>query len=147
MTLQLMHMALGLCNTAQSERQIATLEDLKPARDQGEKEKLQYLLPGLTTSIENEKKFPEDAYQAQACIGWLYWLEGPEHIASSLSALPQGLPTTLDPATEKSASLSSWTYVCMVRSACLRGNFSIPGLLGTLEWLISCRSRFGCRSY
>ena len=118
--------SLGLCNTAQSEHQIVILEGSGLSVYKGEKEKLQHLIPGLTTSIENEKVHREDVYQAQACLGWLYWTEGPEHAASALSALPRGLPTVLDPATEKPVSLSASTYVCLVRSACLLGSYPIP---------------------
>ena len=141
---QLTYGLAGLCNTAQSERQVATLDDAKIAGDHSEKGKLQHLIPGLTTSIEKETKFPEDAYQAQACIGWLYWVEGPEHIASCLSALPPGLPAVLDPTTEKSASLTSWTYVCMIRSACLRGSYPYLQLSITAKWLMAHRSCTGC---
>jgi hypothetical protein len=80
------------------------------------------MVPMLRTAIENEKSLPEDIFQAQVCLGWLYWLIGEE--TSSLSTLPTNLPRKVSPATEKDSSLSGWTYVCMIKSVCIRGQYA-----------------------
>ncbi|KAI1464686.1 uncharacterized protein F4812DRAFT_150636 [Daldinia caldariorum] len=77
------------------------------------------LVPRLLGAIDVEATYLEDKYQAQVCIGWLYWTVG-EYDTASLK-LPD------DPESElaqlgQPGNISEWSWVCALKAAYLKAN-------------------------
>ncbi|KJZ72947.1 hypothetical protein HIM_07710 [Hirsutella minnesotensis 3608] len=75
-------------------------------------------LPRLQNALEQEKPGAEDGFQAQVCVGWLYWVVGDYALAF------QSLPRLDEPDTQADLTslVSEWSSVCALKSAYLRAN-------------------------
>ncbi|ORY69573.1 uncharacterized protein BCR38DRAFT_88247 [Pseudomassariella vexata] len=74
-------------------------------------------LPKLLDAIDNEQSYLEDRFQAQVCVGWLYWTVGEYELAAA--RLPQSLDEEFV-RFEQTENLSEWTRVCTLKAAYLR---------------------------
>ena len=76
-------------------------------------------LPKLQDVVEKERGFLEDRFQGQICIGWLHWAQGEYGQATAR------LPRTIDQEYTQFEALdnvSTWTKICMLKSAYLRAD-------------------------
>ena len=85
--------------------------------------RLQHLIPELSKAIENERTYPEDRFQAQTCIAWIYWIEEQYKLVAATISL--SLPNTVDSATEKQGPLREWTQVCIFKCAYIGGEYAV----------------------
>ena len=108
---------LGIIIGAHTEYQIVSQATKRPTTSSSANKSPN--LVSLSAALENEKTDPEDAFQAQTCLGWAHWIDGEPELA--VSSLPSNLPKTIDPATEKQGTLRGWTHVCIIKSAYIRG--------------------------
>ncbi|KAI1661682.1 hypothetical protein F4813DRAFT_168760 [Daldinia decipiens] len=77
------------------------------------------LVPRLINAIEVETTPLEDRYQAQVCVGWLYWTVG-EYSTAALK-LPGDLDSELAQLDQPS-SISEWSWVCALKATYLKAN-------------------------
>lgn len=120
---------LGLTTTAHSEYQIATQSNNRPSTSTFTASSgLSQLIPPLLTAIENENTFPEDAFQAQVCLGWLHWVLAEPGLA--ISRLPANFGLSIEGLSGQATTLAGWTQVCLVKGAYVRGQIP-PFRLGT----------------
>ena len=111
----------GLALTARSEYQIAS-ESLKRPNTSSSLHTVPNLsdrIPQLLSAAENENIFPEDAFNAQTCLGWLHWSIGEPKLA--LSRIPSDLANVRARLGKEDRVLSGWTYVSIVKGAYIRG--------------------------
>ncbi|EFE34184.1 filamentation protein (Rhf1), putative [Trichophyton benhamiae CBS 112371] len=80
---------------------------------------LRECIPDLQSVQADEQNTPEDTFQAQICLAWLFWeLSDPEEAAANL---PQEFERTVRSLTTGEQSLSPWTQVCIVQGGYLKG--------------------------
>ncbi|CAI6333476.1 unnamed protein product [Periconia digitata] len=105
--------------TARSEAQIAAHSTQRPSTASSTASSaLAKLIPSLQSAQEEESDWVQDAFQATVCLGWLHYvLEEP---GLAIASLPGDLKTVFSQLQETSAS--SWTRVCMVKGAFLKGS-------------------------
>ncbi|KAI8966828.1 hypothetical protein F5Y11DRAFT_308156 [Daldinia sp. FL1419] len=77
------------------------------------------LVPRLLSAVDVEATYLEDKYQAQVCIGWLYWTVG-EYGTASLK-LPESLESGLAQLDQPN-NISEWSWVCALKAAYLKAN-------------------------
>ncbi|KAI0180474.1 hypothetical protein GGR52DRAFT_531487 [Hypoxylon sp. FL1284] len=77
------------------------------------------LAPRLLSAIDAENTYPEDKYQAQVCLGWLYWITGEYEPAAA--RLPRNVETEL-PQLDQPNGASEWTRVCSLKATYLTAN-------------------------
>ncbi|KAI0834945.1 TPR-like protein [Hypoxylon sp. FL0890] len=76
------------------------------------------LVPRLLSAIDAETTYLEDKYQAQVCVGWIYWTVG--DYSQAAASLPQSLENELGQV--ELSSISEWTRVCSLKAAYLKAN-------------------------
>ncbi|OTB20272.1 hypothetical protein K445DRAFT_312705 [Daldinia sp. EC12] len=77
------------------------------------------LVPRLLSAIDVEATYLEDKYQAQVCVGWLYWTVGEYNTASlKLPENPESELAQLD----QPNNISEWSWVCALKAAYLKAN-------------------------
>ena len=110
----------GLHLTAQGEYRIATYEPDRPSPSSSNgPTDLSRIATSLGAAAADEKSYPEDAFQARICLAWLYWtLNEP---TTALQQLPVSLPQDYKNLSPSGANVMSWTYVCLVKGAYLKG--------------------------
>ncbi|MCJ1282958.1 hypothetical protein MMC26_002285 [Xylographa opegraphella] len=111
--------SVSLVITARCESEIAKATLRGPSAASSIPNTLSHLLPELRTAIATKEALPEDVFQAQTCLGWLYWVMGQPALA--VTALPTNLPQATGLVKEKQGTLSRWTHVCMIKSAYILG--------------------------
>ncbi|KAK2878161.1 hypothetical protein FQN49_001086, partial [Arthroderma sp. PD_2] len=80
---------------------------------------LRECIPKLQSVLEEEQNTPQDAFQTQVCLAWLFWeLSEPDEVTASL---PEDFETTVQSLTGSEQSLSPWTEVCIVQGGYLKG--------------------------
>jgi cargo-transport protein YPP1 len=84
------------------------------------------LIKPLQDVIEKDKAFPEDVFQATACLGWIYWLlQEHKSAAATLDVDPH---VAISSSSSTSAvSSPQWVLVCASKQAYIRG-FSLEKL-------------------
>ena len=69
--------------------------------------------------MEEEKTFPEDAFQGKVCLAWLHGTVGDSSLA--LSTLPTAIDQAPERLKQEGGITAKWTYVCIVKGAYIRG--------------------------
>ena len=77
------------------------------------------LVKELKATIEQEKNYLEDIYQAQTALAWLRWTK--REWKAATAELPSTAPPPHTSSTEKASVLWDWTYVCIVKCAYIHG--------------------------
>lgn len=142
---------LGLTLTANAESQVASYiasgvnrrpgtatSAPAPARDNS----LSEFIPQLLSAIDEEKDFPEDAIQAQVCLGWIHWALSEPGLAAS--RLPKDFAQVLRPLLS-SGGLSEWTEICIAKGVYFKG--TTPSDLGPAVAPIDSSARLVTSSY
>ena len=107
---------LGLVLTAQTEVEIVRRSSKRPRTATSSQDPSAQLYTTVQ-SLQESGEWSEDLYQAQTCLGWMYWNNGDWNGAKS------NLPTQLPPTgSEKSEPLAGWTYISMIKSVFIRGS-------------------------
>lgn len=114
-----------MVQTAQAEAQIVEYcrkrTSLGSAANEQAANSLRECIPDLQSVQADEQNTPEDTFQAQICLAWLFWeLSDPEEATASL---PQEFDRTVRSLTTGEQSLSPWTQVCIVQGGYLKGEF------------------------
>ncbi|KAL8639399.1 MAG: hypothetical protein Q9228_003566 [Teloschistes exilis] len=105
--------------TAQAECQIANHASARGSSVSVASSKLSQLVPDLLSVAQESTTHPPDAFQARICLGWLHWtLEEPER---ALQRLPTDLMEAYKSLGEVETMKPSWTSICAVKGACIRG--------------------------
>lgn len=113
-------MSEGLVLTARSEYQIASETLNRPNTSSLDVAiTLSNRIPELLSAAESEKNFPEDAFGAQICLGWLHWSIGEPRLA--LSRIPSDIANVSAHLGKEGRVLNWWTYVSIVKGAYIRG--------------------------
>lgn len=107
----------GLALTAESEYAMS-----RSLHGQGSKEsnsELSRLIAPLISMRKQSTKYPEDDFQAQICLAWIYWAQ-----ADYVSAAEHSLSSTeQDFLLEGSGNGSAnWTRICIIKGAYIRGS-------------------------
>jgi tetratricopeptide (TPR) repeat protein len=79
---------------------------------------LSSLVAPLSEAIENEQTFVEDKFQAQVCLGWIYWTAGEASIAAAK------LPTRIQDLAQTGGTgnrPTGWTRVCALKVSYIKG--------------------------
>lgn len=111
--------SIGFTLTARSEAQIASASHRPTSASSSATSSIHglgELIPKLTTAIEDEKRFPEDACAARVCLAEIYWLQ--EDAEKAVQALEHG-----ESASKEQGSTSvalGWMEVCDVKSRLIR---------------------------
>ncbi|EFR00713.1 hypothetical protein MGYG_03718 [Nannizzia gypsea CBS 118893] len=112
-----------LIQTAQVEAQIIEYcrkrTSLGSAANEQGADALRECIPSLQSVQGDEKNTPEDTFQAQICLAWLFWelLDLEEATAS----LPRDFEGTVRALTSSERPLSPWTQACIVQGGYLKG--------------------------
>ena len=73
----------------------------------------------MQSQQEKENTFPEDRFQAQVCLAWLYSvLEDQKQVLARLSI--NDIVQAIDRFANTTSLTARWTHVCIVKGACLR---------------------------
>lgn len=114
--------AIALALTARSEAQVATYvppERPSTATSESTRSRLSNLIPPLLQATTEEKVHLEDAFQANACLGWLHWILGELDLA--ITRLPKDIGSTLLNFGVTGTQSPLWIQVCGVKAAYIRG--------------------------
>ncbi|TAQ86666.1 hypothetical protein B7494_g5025 [Chlorociboria aeruginascens] len=80
---------------------------------------ISHYIPLLAEAIEKEHTYVEDEFQAQVCLGWIYWQLGQPSLAiSNLSNSIEQEFSQLDGTNKES---TEWTKVCALKAAYIKG--------------------------
>jgi hypothetical protein len=105
----------GLVLTAQTEAQVveyvppdrpATAATTGSVHSTG----LARLIPPLLSAIDEEASYPEDAFQAAVCLGWIYWVLHKPQLA--IARLPKDIMATITRLSEGPHQSKAWLQVC-----------------------------------
>ncbi|KAM5456314.1 hypothetical protein MaudCBS49596_001336 [Microsporum audouinii] len=112
-----------LIQTAQAEAQIVEYcrkrTSIGSAANEQSANNLRECIPGLQSVQEDEQNTPQDTFQAQVCLAWLFWeLSDPDEATASL---PRNFESTVQALTSSEQPLSPWTEVCIVQGGYLKG--------------------------
>ncbi|KAF3482410.1 uncharacterized protein GIQ15_05169 [Arthroderma uncinatum] len=112
-----------LIQTAQAEAQIVEYcrkrTSLGSAANEQSANNLRECIPGLQSVLGDEQNTPEDSFQAQVCLAWLFWeLSEPDEVAASL---PEDFEGSVQNLAGSEEQLSPWTEVCIVQGGYLKG--------------------------
>ncbi|KAI0850949.1 hypothetical protein F5Y00DRAFT_259968 [Daldinia vernicosa] len=77
------------------------------------------LVPRLLSAIDVETTYLEDKYQAQVCVGWLYWTVG-EYSTAALK-LPENPESELAQLDQPN-NISEWSWVCALKATYFKAN-------------------------
>lgn len=113
------HHHKGLTLSARAEAQIAIKGRPKSAAKEPDPN-LTQLTPLIEEVAKNEKRYPEEAFQAQTCVAWLFWsIQDPGRV---LSNLPKSIPSFLRDLESQDRIPSRWTKLCAIRSVCIEAS-------------------------
>ena len=77
-------------------------------------------IPHLLDVIEKERRYMEDEFQAQVCLGWVHWyLDEPALAAGRLPKDVEQEFAQLDGTNKESVG---WTKVCAIKASYIKGN-------------------------
>ncbi|KAF2490549.1 filamentation protein-like protein [Lophium mytilinum] len=109
-----------LALTARSEARIGTYSAQRPSTAASTSSaNLSKIIPPLLTAIEEEAEYPQDAFQATICLGWLHFVLDEPGLA--VARLPKDLSTAILKLSGNSHALGNWTHVCIVKGAYIKG--------------------------
>ena len=112
----------ALALTARSEAQVANYvptERPSTATSESTRSRLSNLIPPLLQAITEERVHPDDAFQANVCLGWLHWVLKEPGLAAA--PLPKDISTTLLNFRANGTHSPLWIQVCGVKAAYIRG--------------------------
>ena len=105
--------------TAEAESRIAAQSSRRPATAPPLTDDLSQLVSPLSVAIENEKTFPEDAFQARVCLCWIYWtIRKPDLVVLELAVI---LGTAICQFGQEGKDTAGATHVALLRGIYLRG--------------------------
>lgn len=111
----------GYTLASRAEAALATVKDTSK-ETMYKTTKISETLPELLKTLEEEQGDAQDNYQASVALGWIHVvLEEPGLAIARLTEDPVYLSNTL---ANKESELRSWTKVCMVKGAYIRGTSS-----------------------
>ncbi|KAH8598180.1 hypothetical protein B0O99DRAFT_684226 [Bisporella sp. PMI_857] len=84
---------------------------------------LKKYIPQLLEAIEKERIHVEDEFQAQVCLGWLYWRLEEYH--SAISQLPKSVEHEFSQLDGTNKESGEWTRVCALKAAYLKGSSQV----------------------
>ncbi|KAL8785832.1 MAG: hypothetical protein Q9213_003139 [Squamulea squamosa] len=113
-------MADSLQLTAQAESHIVTTASTRPSTASPTPSKLSLLTSGLLSASQEATDYPEDAFQARVCLGWLHWTLNEPVLA--LQRTPVNIAEAYDDLGRAGRTLSDWTRVCAIKGALLQGD-------------------------
>jgi cargo-transport protein YPP1 len=73
----------------------------------------------LSEAIKKEKSFVEDEFQAQVCLGWIYWVRAEPDLACS--HLPSSIGQEFAQLDGTGRESAGWTKVCAVKASHIKG--------------------------
>ena len=112
----------ALALTARSEAQVATYvppERPPTSASESTPSRLSNLIPPLLQAITEENVHPEDAFQANTCLGWLHWVLREPGLAAA--RLPKDIGATLLNFGATGTHSPLWIQVCGVKAAYIKG--------------------------
>ena len=112
----------ALVLTARSEAQVATYaphERPPTAPSESTRSHLSGLIPPLLQAIAEEEGYPEDKFQANACLGWLHWVLREPCLAAT--RLPKDIGAALLNFGATGTHSPGWIQVCGVKAAYIKG--------------------------
>lgn len=89
------------------------------------------LIPSLLSILEQADEYPQDIFQAQACLGWIHWTLNEPGVAAS--RLPNDFGEVLQ---EIGQDFSPWLLVCLIK-----------GCYFKCEWVILQYKQHGFSDY
>ncbi|KAF2810963.1 uncharacterized protein BDZ99DRAFT_487697 [Mytilinidion resinicola] len=109
-----------LALTARSEARIGTYSAQRPSTSASTSSaNLSKIIPPLLTAIEEEADYPQDAFQATICLGWLHFVLDEPGLA--VARLPKDFSAAILKLSSDSHALGGWTQVCIVKGAYIKG--------------------------
>jgi len=80
---------------------------------------LGHLIAPLSEAIKKEKSFVEDEFQAQVCLGWIYWVRAEPDMACS--HLPSSIEREFAQLDGTGRESAGWTKVCTIKASYIKG--------------------------
>ena len=77
-------------------------------------------IPLLLEAIENERKYIEDEFQAQVCLGWIHWQLGEPALAAA--RLPESIEEDFSQLDGTDKESAEWTRVCALKASYIKGS-------------------------
>ncbi|CCU76693.1 /filamentation protein [Blumeria hordei DH14] len=77
-------------------------------------------IPVLEESISKDKTHNEDWFQAQVCLGWIYWQLG--EFSSAIAKLPSNIVQEYAELDSSENKVSEWTKLCAIKASYIKGN-------------------------
>ncbi|VDB84401.1 Bgt-5171, partial [Blumeria graminis f. sp. tritici] len=77
-------------------------------------------IPVLEESISKDKTHNEDWFQAQVCLGWIYWQLG--EFSSAIAKLPSNIVQEYAEVDSSENKVSEWTKLCAIKASYIKGN-------------------------
>jgi hypothetical protein len=114
--------ATALALTARSEAQVATYvppERPHTSTSESTRSRLSSLIPPLLQAINEEELYPEDKFQANACLGWLHWVLREPGLA--VARLTKDIGAALLKFGATGTHSPWWIQVCGVKAAYIKG--------------------------
>ncbi|KAL8819055.1 MAG: hypothetical protein Q9223_002433 [Gallowayella weberi] len=107
--------------TAQAEYQIASNARTRPPPASSAPTNLSQLATGLVSAPQAATEYPEDAFQARVCLGWLHWTLNEPILA--LKSMPVNLADAYNDLVRAETTSFGWTRVCAIKGAYLQAPF------------------------
>ncbi|KAL8906967.1 MAG: hypothetical protein Q9171_006059 [Xanthocarpia ochracea] len=105
--------------TAQAESQIATTAPIRPSNTLSSPSNLSQLASGLLSASLEATEYPEDAFEARICLGWLHWTLNEPVLA--LQRLPVSIADSYAELSRDGKITSGWTTICAIKGAFVQG--------------------------
>lgn len=80
---------------------------------------LKHLAAPLSEAIEEERSFVEDEFQAQVCLGWIFWVSRDPGLACS--HLPRSIEQDFAQLDGTVGESAGWTKVCALKASYIKG--------------------------
>ncbi|CAO1603885.1 hypothetical protein XANCAGTX0491_007461 [Xanthoria calcicola] len=105
--------------TAETEFHIATTASTRRSPASSSSSSLSKLAPGLLSASQAATDYPEDAFQARVCLGWLHWTLNEPVLA--LQRLPADIAEAYHDLGRAGKTTSGWTTICAMKGALIQG--------------------------
>ncbi|OCK78023.1 filamentation protein-like protein [Lepidopterella palustris CBS 459.81] len=117
--------------TARSEAQVAAYSIQRPSTAASTASStLSKIIPALLTAIDDNAEYPQDAFEATVCLGWLHFVLDEPGLA--VARLPKDFGVATSKLASGDKALSKWTQACIIKGAYLKG-FSQEKVSSTSE--------------
>ena len=80
-------------------------------------------IPKLLDAIEQERKYVEDEFQGQVCLGWIHWQLGEPALAAG--RLPKSIEQEFSQLDGTGKESGEWTKVCALKASYIKGNSQV----------------------